>query len=221
MIKISNIINKDNKREIAFTGATLAFSTVVTSLGAAHFLGDKFPAPLEKLKEFVAKHIVEPHLDMFENRFNRQLHSADVSEHKHEQRLEIPYQGLSRSERIERISTIIVKEGTVFVAEGILGTALQYALRNVSKVKVDPGKIVFADAAVQLGAMALTAVPPISKPASWAYHKMAEILPKITGMDKKKAKDFARHVTYVGAPGFLGFVAGLVVAGRKDISHER
>lgn len=215
-----NLKDRLLNREVGFTAGTLVVSNVVTSFGAAHFLGDQFPKPFEKLKEFVAKHIVAPHLDLFEKRFNRQLHAADVKEQKHTERLEIPYQGLSQSERIERISRIIVKESTVFLAESALGLALQYAFRGLFKAEINPRELFFTDAGVQLGAMALTVVPPFAKPTEWAYHKLTDLLTKFSG-DKKKARESARHFTYVGGPGALAFVATLLVAGKEHASHSR
>lgn len=217
MANISNILNKD----IGIVTATEIASGVAVSFGAAHFLGETLPHPVEKIKDFIAKHVVEPHLEtVFERYFRKLMHAEDLVQHQNNiPASEKPYKELSRPERVDKIAGIITRESAVFLAENGLVMALQYPLKKVFNAKIEPAKLAFLGAGVQLGAMAVSSTL-LEKPTEWMFHKLADILPKVTSMNKKSAKDTARHLTYVALPGFLGFAAELVLAEREHAARR-
>lgn len=209
-------ITKRFNQETGIVFASEVASTLISSIGAAHYLGEELPVPVQKLKNFVARNIVSPHLEtVFERHFGRQLHAEDIVQHGNGPLKGTPYKELSRSERVDRVARILTKESIVFLAETGLMAGAQYLLNSVTpKGNLKPGKVILTGAATQLGAMVFMGTV-ISKPSEWLYHKMTEMLPKITHMNQEKAKEFARHSVYVGFPGLLAFVAELAVADRE------
>lgn len=215
---------------------TQIVSGAIAFLGAAHFLGETLPKPVEKFKNFIAARVVEPHLEtFFEKYFHRMLHAEDVAlEKRGALSNEKPYASLTRAERADRIAGVITRESFAFLADTGVTLGLQALSKDlinkrinprlercgkktIGQTNIEPGKIVFTGATVQLGALAVMGTL-LAKPSEWIYHKLTDILPKITSMDPVKAKEFARHTTYVGLPGMLGALAELSVA-EKEFTH--
>lgn len=215
MANIGNVFNKDT----GIVASTEIASAFAVSIGAAHFLGETLPHPIEKIKNLIARHIVEPHLEVFERHFGRLLHAEDISLRRGLPHDEKPYKELSRAERVEKIAGVLTRESGVFLTENALMLSLLLPLKKAVHSKIEPTKVVFTGAAVQLGAMTILGTL-LAAPTEWMYNKLADILPKVTHMDQRKAKDTARHLTYVGLPGLLGLAAELVVAEREHISRR-
>ncbi len=203
------------------TGIVFA-SEAVSALGAfiiEPVFRKNIHRPDNKIKKTLAR-LIEPHLSQIEKSVNvgHELHAFYEAEHGDKPRRH--YRDLSREERAERIADTLIEGGTIFLAENAIATAIQYALKGATGSRINPIKTGIAGAATHLGLIGVS-MTFLSKPTEWVFHKMADILPKITGMSEEKAKKTARNLTYVITPSFLAGLTEAVVANLNGNGHKK
>lgn len=212
----------DIGRKIAFNVAAAELLIAPPlSIGAVYCLDKFFREQMQSVKQFVAKHIVEPH-HAFIQEFGANVLKAHGRYLKHgEQAIEpgetpenkLPFAEASPEEQALRVSNVLVKGIAAFGTEVTVSYLAQKTLNDILKVpksQRNEMKVVFTDAAVHLGSIAVFATV-LAQPAEWLRDKLETIFEK-TGMRAKEAGDAARTLVYVFTPGLFALAASMKVA---------
>jgi len=202
------------------TGIVLA-SEIGSGLGAiitTPLIDKVIHRPNGKIKEVVAK-LIEPHLDLFEKSdgITREIHAYHDAWHAGR---DTPYKELSPKERADRIADTLLNGTAAFIGENGISFGIQVLLKKLTKSDINPVKTGIVGAATHLGCIGVSATLA-SKPTEWFFHKMRDILPKITGISQEQAEKTARNVTYVITPGLFAFLAESFVANQHSSPHKK
>ncbi|MEI7670019.1 MAG: hypothetical protein WCJ33_08045, partial [Pseudomonadota bacterium] len=200
------------------TGLNIAASELfiapLLAIGAVLSLEKILPEQMKSFKNFLAK-IIEPHVKTFEETSGPALKAFDIKNKDELGQFDVkthlpekPYREFSTKQRAFKIADILTKVGLAFIFEAGAAFSSQVALNKILKTNINPVKTVAIDVfthAVALGSF-MTFLAPAVEPAK---EGIANILMKQTGMEAEKAKDTARILTYVSAPGWLAFLASM------------
>lgn len=168
-----------------------------------------------EFNKVVAK-LILPRLPQIEKAtgLNREIHAYHDALHEGADR---PYKELTPKERSERIADVLLNGTAAFLAENGISFALQVLFKKLTKADISPVRTSLTGASVHLGFIGVSATIA-SKPTEWVFHKIKDILPKITKMSPDSAEKTARNITYVITPGLFAFLAESLVA---NPSHRK
>lgn len=187
---------------------------------------EKAPRQMQKLDNFVSKHVVLPHLETFE-KFGNGLQQAhhDYDKRMNEERAARgeplkPEAKATREERAYAISDALVRTTLALGVDCAATYGSQRALNNLMKAGIQPFKTAFTEASVHLGVMAL--MPTVfARFSENVRFKISNTLQHTFGTDKHYADDRAQALTYVNMPGYVAAIASLVYAHTNGVAKHR
>ncbi len=188
----------------------------LATLGAVYCM-EKVPHQMKSLSDTVSKHIVLPHLEKFEY-FAKGLRRAhkEYDEKRNAQRIArgeppLPYAPETREERAFEISDGMVKTFLALGADFAATLGLQSMLARALKAPMQPFKTAATELTVHLGIMAL--MPTLfAKFSENTHYGIGRAMEHKLGIDKEKADERGRALTYVSLPGYGAAIASLLYA---------
>lgn len=202
------------KESLNLTASEVIIAPFV-ALGAVTLASKSLPYEEKGFRRFVAEHIIEPHLQLFEKVGGHVFKAYDIHEthdfsqfQKNDPNLpQKPYKELSKRERSYKIADIITKTSIGFVAESGTALASQMVLNKVLGTRVNPYTNVVIDVGTHVATIGafMTLLSPIAENVK---DGMTSVLEKC-GMKRDHAKDLARTATYVTVPSWLAYLTTL------------
>jgi len=191
------------------------------TVGAVYCAENFLPRQMEVAKRILAKHVVEPQLHFFETLTKglRKAHKT-YEEQKHKGHPELGDSDKDKDdlpvdpkERAYAIADNMAKYAVALTADFASTFALQHLMDKMFGAHIHAGKTAVIEAAVHLGGV--LAMPTLFPKVSENIHHnfiRKTLLQKMLGMDKEKADDIAKTLTYVTLPGFAAAATSLVMA---------
>jgi hypothetical protein len=207
--------SESNKKTFCVMAASVAALPV--SLGTV-YCADKFlPRQMDWLKDVVATHIVEPHIELFDTLTKNIKKAHDRYDEKRDAYLVEHGAQVPRKEqedvhqRAKEIAGEMLTFSTALTADIAASYLIQKKLNKEFGVCTQPFRTCFAEGAVQL--LLTAAMPTVFAGISEdMHHGISRMVRKTTGAGKKVADDIGISSTYVAFPGLLAAAAALVSA---------
>jgi hypothetical protein len=204
------------KKTAIIVGAELAAPAI--SIGAV-YSAQKFLEPAKTaVTNFVAKHIVEPNLDLFK-KLGKNALKAHHSETKGKlNSIEdgiapsspVPFDEMPKEQQAFKISNVLCNGGIAMAVEMSASYALQkIAAKVLNEKNSNPAKVVFTDCAVNLVSI-FTFSTIGAGVAEGVRNNIDGFLKDTVKMNDKNAESLASAITYVNIPSVMGIVASVM-----------
>jgi hypothetical protein len=202
------------KKVLAVLGPELIIAPVA-AIGAV-YCAHKNPDQLNKYKEFLCKHVVEPHLKLFlpyEKAIDKAREKYDQEQHEERIRRGEPAEEVAKKqrtdhERAEIISDVLAKGSIAFGADIVATYAGQLVLNSILRAEIPAAKTTFIEAAVHLGLVATLPrlIPGLMEDIHFG---LAKFVGNTFHLNKHAADERAVPYTYIALPGQIASLASL------------
>ncbi len=209
------------KINISVLGAGLG--VVPITLGAVYWTEKLIPEQMKALKTWVAENIVESNPKIFDA-LSSGIRRAN-EKHDKKKREELVKRGESLLEEDGRWSdskkkAYVISDSLVTVANALLWDfgatiALQKIFNHSLKVDSHPVGTAIVEGVSHLGCIALAPSPLFAGISENMHHGLADMIQRVTGLDREAAKDISLPFTYVTFPGLIATGAALIYANVK------